>query len=82
LYHNKFFGSLIFRGCKLKAFNFFSILQYNLKLKKNFDPFLLFLISMLKITPNVFLRSIRFGSVTQSIPFPITEEKQVSFAIK
>ena len=38
-YTNLFFKSLIFRGRKLWAFEFFQDIKYNLKKKEGVDPF-------------------------------------------
>lgn len=37
--HRLFFHSLIFRGRKLWAFNFFVQLKYELKVRENVDPY-------------------------------------------
>jgi ribosomal protein S7 len=81
-YHNLFFGALIFRGKKLKAFNFFLNLKNNLKKRENNDPFFIFLVSMMKLTPKLLLRSAHFGSFTKGVPLPISEKKSISFAVK
>jgi len=51
-------------------------------MKENIDPNLVFLISMLKATPIIFLLPVRLGSFTQGVPMPISEKKQVTFTIK
>jgi len=81
-YHSVFFGSLIFRSKKLRAFNFFLKLKLNLKLNSNLDPYLIFLIAMLKITPKVVLKSRWIGGKPKGVPFPLNERKQVMFANK
>jgi len=81
-YHSIFFGSLIFQGKKLRAFNFFLKLKLSLKLNSDLDPYLVFLIAMLKITPKVILRPRWIGGKPKGIPFPLNEKKQVMFANK
>jgi small subunit ribosomal protein S7 len=81
-YHSVFFGSLIFCGKKLRAFNFFLQLKFSLKLNSDLDPYLIFLIAMLKITPKVILKSKWIGGKPKGIPFPLDEKKQVMFANK
>ena len=54
-YHKLFFHSLITKGNKLRAFNLFIDLKQNLKLKENIDPFYVFLVAMIKITPEILL---------------------------
>jgi hypothetical protein len=55
-YHISFFGSLIFHGKKLSAFGFFLRLKYELKLRELNDPYLIFLVAMMKVTPKILLR--------------------------
>jgi len=81
-YHNLFFCSLVNDGKKLKAFNFFLSLKSSLKLKEFVDPYNIFLISFMNITPQVFLRTFKLGSVRYGIGMPISERKKISFAIK
>lgn len=81
-YHNIFFGSLIFRGKKAKAFNMFLKIKEQLKLKERFDPSMVFYVAMLRITPNVMLFPVKKAGVTEAAPFPIGGRKQVTFAVK
>lgn len=81
-YHKKFFGSLIFKGKKLYAYNFFSNIKFQLKINESFDPFFVFLISMVRITPSIFFIYKRMGRLKLGIPLPIKENKQFVFAIK
>ena len=82
LYRQTFVGSLIAKGKKLMAFKFFSDLNCILKVREHMDPFLIFLTCMLKITPKVLLRSLRLGGKTHGVPMPITQKKQISFAVQ
>jgi small subunit ribosomal protein S7 len=81
-YHRLFFGALIFRGRKLAAFNMFMNIKYQLKLRESYDPYFIFYVAMLKITPEVFLVTLPLGSVKYGVPLPITEIKKISFAVK
>lgn len=81
-YHYLFFHSLIFRGRKLWAFNFFIALKFELKKREMVDPFWVFLISLLKITPDFMLMPLKLGRTIQYVPLPINERKQYTFAIK
>ena len=58
-YHNLFFCSLISKGKKLKAFQFFLLLKSSLKTRENNDPYNVFVIALMNITPQVFLRVFR-----------------------
>jgi hypothetical protein len=64
------------------AFNNFLKIKQGLKLREKFDPFLIFLVSMMKITPNVILMPLKKSGVMQGVPFPISFKKQVTFAVK
>jgi len=81
-YHRIFFGSLIFNGRKLWAFNFFSKLKYDLKIKEHIDPNLIFFFAMIKITPNVLLFPYKLGGKVQGVPLPISWHKKLIFATK
>lgn len=80
--HNLFFGSLIFKGKKLWAFNTLLNLKFELKKREIVDPFWLILISFMKIMPEVMLFPKKLGGQIQGVPFPISERKQYTFAIK
>ena len=81
-YQKLLFGRLITKGKKIKAFNKFLDLKFFLKIKEHTDPNLIFLISMIKATPAIFLLPVRLGSFTQGVPMPISEKKQITFAVK
>lgn len=81
-YHKHLFGRLILSGFKIRAFNQLLDLKYSLKLKEKLDPNLVFLVSMIKATPLILLLPVRMGSFTQGIPMPMTEKKQITFAVK
>jgi len=77
-----FFGSLLFKGKKILAFNTFLQIKNGLKRKENFDPFLVFLVAMMKITPSLVLLPIRKSGALHGVPFPISQRKQITFAVK
>lgn len=81
-YHFLFFKSLISRGLKLRAFNFFLNIKKGLKFSEQFDPSFLFLIAMLKITPFLILKSISIGGAIYSVPFPINYWKKISYGCR
>lgn len=81
-YHFLFFKSLISRGLKLRAFNFFLAIKKGLKNSEKFDPSFLFLIAMLKITPLLILKSVKIGGAVYSVPFPIHYWKKVSYGCR
>jgi ribosomal protein S7 len=66
----------------LSAFFFFLKLKKYLKIKEESDPFLIFLVAMLRITPNIILLPLKKGGALQGIPFPISEKKKITFATK
>jgi len=81
-YHRLFFKSLIFKGRKLWAFNFFINLKYELKLQEKIDPFWTFIIALMKITPEVMLFPKKLGGVIHWVPLPIGERKKYTFAVR
>lgn len=81
-YHRIFFGSLIFKGNKIKAFNFFNILKTLLKNKFNKDPNLIFLLSLCQITPSILLFPFKIGGKIQGVPLSISWRKKWTFATK
>jgi ribosomal protein S7 len=81
-YHKLFFGSLIVRGRKLWAFNFFIKLHLELKKREQIEPYWVFLVGIMKITPELMLFPLKLGGVVQGVPLPITERKQYTFAVK
>lgn len=81
-YHTIFLGSLIFNGKKLKAFNNFLKIKQGLKLKELFDPYIIFLVSMMKVTPDINFLFLKLGGASIGVPMPISERKKVMFGIK
>lgn len=81
-YHRNFFGSLIYRGRKLWAFNFLKKLKYQLKLKENLEPSIIFFYALLKISPNVLLFPYKIGGKVQGVPLPISWYKKIIYAVK
>jgi ribosomal protein S7 len=81
-FHHLFFCSLIFRGKKISAFNNILRIKQFLKVKEDFDPFLIFLVSMLRMQPQIILVPSRKSGVINEIPFPITPRKQLTLAIR
>lgn len=81
-YHRIFFGSLIFKGRKLWAFNFFNKLKVSLKLREKIEPNLTFFFAMIKITPNVLLFPYKIGGKVQGVPLPISWKKKFTYATK
>lgn len=81
-YHRLFFGSLVVRGRKIWAFNFFNKLKYELKRRENVDPFWVFLVGIMKITPDLMLFPLKLGGVVEGVPLSISERKQYTFGVK
>jgi len=77
-----FFGSLIFSGFKLVAFNNFVKIKQGLKKKEFFDPYKLFLVAMMMVTPNIYLLPLKLGGRAVGVPLPITEKKKVTMGVK
>ena len=81
-YHKLLYGRFTETGKKLRGYNKLLDLKSLLKQKEKLDPNLVFMTSMLKATPIIFLLPVRLGSFTHGVPMPITEKKQITFAIK
>jgi ribosomal protein S7 len=77
-----FFGFLIIKGKKIKAFNTFLKIKNQLKKRECFDPALIFLVALIKVTPVVILRPYKVSGVVYGVPLPITYKKQFTFACK
>jgi len=80
--HRIYFLSLVYQGRKLYAFNFLQQLKFELKLREDIDPYWIFLISMLKLIPEITLFPKKLGGRIQGVPLPILEWKQYTFIIK
>jgi len=76
------FGSLIFRGRKLTAFKMMLNIKARLKEKEGVEPSLIFLVAMLRITPEIMLRFVKMGGSRQGVPAPISSKKRITFAVK
>jgi len=81
-YQNTFFGSLIFAGRKLQAFNMLLKIKQGLKIKELADPLKIFLVSMMMVTPNVYLLPLKLGGRSVGVPLPISEKKKISLGVK
>lgn len=81
-YNVLFFRSLIFSGKKLRAFNLFLNLKYNLKLEESFDPFFIFLVSMMKLSPEFTLSALKLSGIIYWLPIPITLKKKITLSVK
>jgi len=81
-YNFLFFRSLIFRGLKLRAFGFFIKVKKGLKKFENFDPAFIFFLSMLQITPVLFIKQFKSGGSSFDIPSFLHFWKKISYACK
>lgn len=81
-FHHLFFGSLIFRGRKIAAYNMILDIKFLMKKQEKCDPFLIFLVCFLRMQPQVLIVSIRKRGVLNEVPFPITPRKQLGLTIR
>lgn len=79
---NHFINSLIWRGKKLTAENFFVSVLVELKSLNVLKPMDIFYFSILSLRPLVFLRPTKVGSVTYKTPSPISPHHRRLYAIK
>jgi len=81
-YNRIFIGSLIKRGRKIWAFNFFLKFKYELKKLEKFDPNMIFLFALIKITPTILLCPYKIGGKKEGVPLPISINKKMTFVAK
>jgi len=81
-YHKHFFKSLINKGNKLWAFNFFLNLKFEFKLKEKIDPLLTFFLIINKIIPEILLFPLNIAGIINEVALMITIKKQITFTIK
>ena len=79
---NHFLNSLIWRGRKITAENFFTSILLELKSLIDLDAFEVFYFSTLSLRPFVFLRPVKVGSVNYRVPAPISMHKRRLYAVK
>lgn len=77
-----FFGSLIFAGRKLLAFNRFVKVKQGLKQREQMDPFKTFLASMMMVSPSIYVLQVRSGGRSIGVPLPISEKKKVTMGVR
>jgi len=66
----------------LHAFNFLIKIKQGLKLKENIDPLKVFLVSLMSVTPNIYLLPLKLGGRSVGVPLPISEKKKISLGVK
>lgn len=81
-YNSAFFKLLIGAGAKIRAFNLFVQLKYKLKVEEDFDPYIIFLVSMMKISPQFTLSALKLSGVVYWVPIPIFLRKKITLSIK
>jgi ribosomal protein S7 len=79
---NHFICSLIWRGRKVAAENFFTSTLMHLKKLNVCRPLNIFYYALLSLRPLVFLRPLKRGSVTYRVPVPISVHRRRLYAIK
>ena len=57
-------------------------IKQGLKSKELYDPYILFLVAMMKITPDIIFLSVKLGGSSQGVPMPINEKKRIVFGVK
>ena len=70
-FHSKFFGSLIKDGKRISAYNILFRVKYGIKLREFHEPNIIFLISMLQISPFVFLYYKKMGRFYKVFLYPL-----------
>jgi ribosomal protein S7 len=67
---------------RMQAFAWFLDIKQGLKEKEHFDPYFIFLIAMLKITPNFIFSLLKLGGASYNVPIAISEHKRIVFSVK
>lgn len=73
---------LMFRGLKLRAFTFFIKIKKELKQKEKYDPAFLFFLSILQITPSLYIKPFKIGGNLFEIPYPLDYWKKISYGCR
>ncbi len=84
-FHRLLFGTLIFRGRKLAAFNMMIDIRHKVRQSKHpkfKGPVGFLFISFMWMRPLILLVSIRKRGVVSEVPFPITPRKQLSLTMR
>lgn len=81
-YSTIFFGSLISKGLKLRAFNNYVKIKQGLKVQEKNEPHIIFLVSMMKISPDIIALPVRLGGAAHGVPMPISEHQRLIFSVK
>jgi len=81
-YHEYFWKSFLKKGLKLRAINFFSLVKYELKLKEKNDPYIIFLIAMLNISPQISPKKVWVAGASRTLAFPILLKRQVFLGVR
>lgn len=81
-FHGSFFNTLMKHGFKIFAFNRFILIKEELKLKEKGDPYLIFLVALMKISPKLKLQQMKMFSINIKLPLPVTQKKGIVLAVK
>jgi ribosomal protein S7 len=82
LYNMLFFKCLIFSGKKLKAFHLFLELKFRLKRAEKFDPFFIFLVAMMRVSPQFALSALKLSGIIYWVPISIYLRKKIFLSVK
>jgi len=58
------------------------LVKEGLKRREAFDPSFLFFLSLLNITPSLFLKSFKMGGLSYDIPLPLTYWKKIALGCR
>jgi len=77
-----FLASFISKGKKLWSYNFLLNIKYELKLKEKMESHIIFIFSLLNISPNIILSYLKIGGQKQGVPLAISWRKKITYALK
>jgi len=81
-YNLTFFGGLMSKGLKVRAFNFISNLKFALKRRERRDPNIILLTALMALTQSIVLLPVRLGGRISGIPRPLKENKKVGVGVR
>jgi small subunit ribosomal protein S7 len=82
LYKRLFINSLVLNGNKTRAFNFFNLVLFGLKVKLGVSPFFILVRSIRNVSPIVGLRVVKLGGINYRVPVPIFFYKSLSCSVR
>lgn len=65
----------------MRAFNNYVKIKQGLKVQEKNEPHVIFLVSMMKISPDIIALPVRLGGAAHGVPMPIASTKGLYFLL-